>query len=84
MEKLVAVCRGVGDFDEYIEEARNGFFMDIAKPEIDAEKIIRLAYQEPEIINQMGLQLKNTITQKFGTNQKAVDLYAKLIDEEVH
>lgn len=83
MKKVVAVCKGVGDFDDYIEDGKNGFFMDIAKPEIDAERIIRLVYEQSNLVDDLGCKLRDTIKSKFGTNKKTIDLYAKLIDEEL-
>lgn len=83
MKKLVAVCKGVGDFDDYIQDGQNGYFMDIAKPEKDAERIIRLVYNQPQLVSQLGGNLKETILNRFGTNKKTIDLYANLIDEKL-
>lgn len=80
MEKAVAVCRSVGDFDEYIEEGKNGFFMDIAHPEKDAEKIIENVYHNKELIPQLGEQLKKDILAKFGNNSETLKKYQTLIE----
>ncbi len=80
MEKAVAVCRGVGDFDEYIEEGRNGYFMDIAHPEKDAEKVIEHIYSHKELIPTLGQQLKRDILSKFGNNSDTLKKYQSLIE----
>ncbi len=66
LEKVVAVCKGVGDFDDYIIDEENGFLMDIEKPEVDAERIIRKVYNEKKLISLMGSKIKSSIEKQFG------------------
>lgn len=79
-EKAVAVCSGVGDFDEYIENNRNGFLMDISTPEKDAEEIIKILYNDLSRIEKLGSTLKNTIIEKFGNNEPIIEQYKELIE----
>lgn len=80
-EKVVAVCSGVGDFDDYIVNEENGFLMNIEQPEVDSEKIIRKIYNKKELISTIGAKLKQTIRQQFGNydeiKKKHLDLIHK-------
>tara|TARA_B110000046_G_scaffold186024_1_gene231528 strand:- start:34242 stop:35369 length:1128 start_codon:yes stop_codon:yes gene_type:complete len=80
-EKAVAVCKGVGDFDDYIQHGKNGYFMDIIEPEKDAESIIETVYNSPELINLLGKNLKSTIHSTFGNSQSVINNYTDLIND---
>ncbi len=77
--KAVAVCQGVGDFDEYIINNENGYLMDISKPQIDVERIIRNAYNNPDELKSMGEKLHTTIINKFGKIDHIVLQYSNLM-----
>lgn len=79
LEKTVAVCKNVGDFDEYIVDRENGFLMEIEKPDISLEKIIREVYDKPEVLNKMGIKLRSTVLNKFGDNSEQLIPYLNLI-----
>lgn len=78
-ETPVAVCKGVGDFDEYIVDGENGFTLNISKPQDDVERIIRKVYEKPELLTKMGVALKKTVLEKFGAIDQIVDQYEELI-----
>ena len=78
-EKVVMVCKGVGDFDAYIEHGSNGFFLDIAKPEVDAEKYLSYLYENPNIAEDMGKKLKESILNNFASNKKVLQLYEDIL-----
>jgi glycosyltransferase involved in cell wall biosynthesis len=78
-EKPVAVCKGVGDFDDYIIDGENGFLLNISKPEIDVEKLIRKVYDQPETLQKMGTNLKSTVQSKFSKIEPILEQYADLI-----
>jgi glycosyltransferase involved in cell wall biosynthesis len=78
-ETPVAVCKGVGDFDEYIINQENGYIMDISKPQDDVEKIIRDVYDNPDKLQEMGKNLKQTVQKKFGKIDHIVKQYSNLI-----
>lgn len=79
MKKAVAVCQGVGDFDAYIVSNKNGFLMDIEKPEVDAENIIKNVYNNPHLIEQLGSELRKTILDKFGDQSNNIEAYTALL-----
>lgn len=81
MEKAVAVCKGVGDFDDYIEHEKNGFLMSKEAPEKDAEAIIQKVYYDKEKLKVLGQNLHQTILTQFGNNSPIVNQYKSLIDE---
>lgn len=79
-KKVVAVCQGVGDFDEYIIDKENGYLMDISNPQLDAEIIIKEIYHKPELIEEMGEKIQHTIRQKFGHNDEILKQYIALFE----
>ena len=76
MEKAVAVCRDVGDFNDYIEDGRNGFLIDRKNLEISVEEIIRRAYADKEQLRSMGRELKRDVLNRFSDS---VENRAKLL-----
>ena len=80
MKKAVAVCKGVGDFDEYIVNGENGFLMNVGRPEKDAEEIIRKVIQNPELVSEFGEKLCATVRKKFSTNETTIEKYLQLIN----
>ena len=79
MSKAVAVCEGVGDFDDYIIDNKNGYLMSIKKPEKDAERILREVYQNKKKRIEIGKNLHETILSTFGNNDSALKMYEDLI-----
>ena len=79
-ETPVAVCKGVGDFDEYIVDEKNGFLLDISKPQIDVERIIRKIYDDHEKLEELGKELKLTVQHKFTNVKPTVEQYSQLIN----
>lgn len=65
LQKGVAVCKDVGDFNEYISEGENGFFLDANNLERSLEEVIRKAYQQPEQLKEMGLALNKKVIEFF-------------------
>jgi glycosyltransferase involved in cell wall biosynthesis len=78
LEKTVAVCRNVGDFNDYIEENKNGYFLQRDDPEASIESVIRDAYGHPEKIKDFGRQLKKDVVKRFSDSpenrQRFLDL----------
>jgi len=70
LEKAVAVCERVGDFNDYIVEGRNGFLIDRGDLENSTEKIIRTAYAKKDILTQLGKELKKDILEIFSDSSK--------------
>ena len=78
MKKAVAVCKYVGDFDDYVRDGENGFLMDIETPEKDIEKIIRKVIRDKNILNACGERLYKDIVSRFTQNSTALNKYKKL------
>lgn len=76
--KTVAVCKNVGDFDDYIQNGKNGFILDIEKPEKDIEQVLRKVYQDKEILNSLGQKLKKEVMQRFNKNSITLQKYKTL------
>lgn len=77
LEKTVAVCRGVGDFDDYIIDGKNGYLMELEDPRIDIEKIIKKLYLNDDI--NTGINLRKSILENFNDNAKVLKQYESLI-----
>ena len=77
LEKVVAVCRGVGDFDDYLLDGQNGYLMDLVDPTKDIENIIKKLYSEND--SKIGKSLRKIILEKFNDNHKVLELYNSLI-----
>jgi glycosyltransferase involved in cell wall biosynthesis len=65
LEKTVAVCKDVGDFNDYICDHQNGYLMSRASIKSEIEKVIRDAYNNPEELKGMGKNLKLEVLKKF-------------------
>jgi glycosyltransferase involved in cell wall biosynthesis len=80
LEKGVAVCRNVGDFNDYIEEGRNGFFIDRDNLKQTVEKIIRIAYKDKEKLAVMGKELRKDVLRLFDDLPENRKRFTDLID----
>jgi glycosyltransferase involved in cell wall biosynthesis len=65
LQKGVAVCRDVGDFNDYITEDRNGYFLDRGNLSPSVESVIRDAYAHPDKINRCGAELRKDVLKHF-------------------
>lgn len=65
LEKGVAVCKNVGDFDDYILDGKNGFLIDRGNLEESIEKIIRKAYVDKAQLKEMGKALRQDVIRLF-------------------
>ncbi len=78
LEKGVAVCRHVGDFDDYITDDKNGYFLESNNLEQSIELVIRDAYANPDKLNRFGRELKKNVLQYFSDSpenrQRFLDL----------
>lgn len=76
--KPCAVCKDVGDFNDYFRDGENGFLMrrDHLKEEI--RRVILAAYNEHGNLGKMGTQLRTDVLEKFGdtpaNRQRYIDL----------
>jgi glycosyltransferase involved in cell wall biosynthesis len=65
LQKGVAVCKDVGDFNDYIREDQNGYFLQRNNLEQTIESAIRDAYNNPDKIKWFGNELKNDVLKRF-------------------
>ena len=65
LEKGVAVCRNVGDFNDYIIQDRNGYFLESDSLTQTIEAVIRDAYTHPEKLKDLGKELKKDVIRCF-------------------
>lgn len=80
LEKAVAVCRHVGDFSDYIEENRNGYFLESGNLMQTIESAIRDAYNHPDKIKDFGRELKKEVLQRFGDSAENRQRFLNLLN----
>ena len=81
LKKAVAVCKNVGDFDEYIIDQKNGFLLDIENTEEDIQKVIEDLYGDKNKLQKVGESLSKTIINKFTDNSFPISLYKDLLSK---
>lgn len=81
VKKPAIVCKGVGDFEDYIEHYVNGFLTDKQHPEAEAANIVRTMYQNKVQLLQVGGKAQQTITTVFDIKNVATP-YLNLLNKE--
>lgn len=81
VDKPVIVCKGIGDFDEYIEHSVNGFSVssDAESFVRESVEIIRRYYNNAEELDAIGKQLGKTIATLFHID-RVIDAHTRLIN----
>ncbi|MBS1573215.1 MAG: glycosyltransferase family 4 protein [Bacteroidetes bacterium] len=79
LQKAVAVCKGVGDFDDYIKEGENGYFLDPENLDSSIEQVIREAYKNPEKLEKVGTALKVSVLKYFSDTPENRKPYLELL-----
>lgn len=80
LEKGVAVCKDVGDFNDYIRDGQNGFMIDRGNLVSSLEGIIRTAYAGKERLEEMGKELKKDVLDMFSDAEKNRKRFIDLIE----
>lgn len=80
LEKGVAVCKEVGDFNEYIVPGKNGFFLDRYNLKASIEEAIRNAYKNPEQLKMMGKVLRQDVVKLFSDTKENRQRYLDLLN----
>ena len=80
LEKGVAVCKDVGDFNEYIIPGQNGFFLDRYNLKASIEEAIRKAYKNPEQLKIMGAALRQRVVKLFSDSKENRQRYLDLLN----
>jgi len=80
--KTAIVCKGVGDFDSYFINYKNGIILDPAKfKEIILEIIINI-YKKEIDINILGENIKKDVYSKFSISDDNIKPYIDLLNEK--
>lgn len=80
LEKAVAVCKNVGDFNDYIKEGKNGYFLERENISTTIETVIRNAYANPDKISGFGKELKTDILKYFGDSAENRQRFLELLN----
>jgi glycosyltransferase involved in cell wall biosynthesis len=76
--KPVAVCDGVGDFSDYIENGVNSYLLPTNDTEIYLKKLLREIYANKNELKIVGSKLKGTVHSKFDRSEKILNMYLEL------
>lgn len=77
--KTVAVCKGVGDFNDYIEDGKNGFLMSPNYTETEVYNVIKSSYEQPENLANLGKNLRADVIKRFNLNLEIIKSYQSLL-----
>lgn len=78
----VIVCKGVGDFDQYIKHRENGYVVDKADPVTDAVDLILQVYNDNAARAELGKNLRKTVLSFFSI-ERVMPLYRTMHQEIV-
>ncbi len=81
VNKPVIVCKGVGDFDEYIVNDWNGFLVDPNEFTEQAYHIIIKNYRDRSLLSSIGLRLHESVENLFSIDNIARQ-YTLLLEEK--
>ncbi len=79
LQKAVAVCEGVGDFNDYIEDGINGFMIDRKYLKPSMEAIIRRVYNDKALMQKAGAALQTSVMEMFSDSEKNRKRFTELI-----
>ena len=78
--KPIIICRGVGDFEDYVVHGQNGFLVARDAPDEEAYGILSaIAKNQVDTVN-IGAALYKTVTQSFHINNIAAD-YERILQD---
>lgn len=80
LEKRVIVCKGVGDFDEYIVDGENGYVLDRDQTEEQLTMILKKIFNEKKSFSILGSKLKESVMANFSASQHVIHMYEQLIE----
>jgi glycosyltransferase involved in cell wall biosynthesis len=79
LKKSVAVCEGVGDFNDYIRAGVNGFILKRDDLKNSIEEAIRQAYSHPGQLTTMGEKLHEDVFRLFADTNENRQRFLRLI-----
>ncbi|MEI9806538.1 MAG: glycosyltransferase family 4 protein [Bacteroidota bacterium] len=74
------VCKGVGDFEDYIENGINGYLVDKDNAANEAAEILKDLYHHPEKLKVLGDNIRKKVIDEFDI-QNVRPLYERLLAE---
>ncbi len=77
LEKPVAVCNDVGDFDDYIRNGIEGFVMSKENPKKELIYIVEQINTDKEATKTMGVRLKKSVLQNFSV-ENVIQAYSEV------
>lgn len=77
--RTAVVCDGVGDFNDYFEDGRNGFVMHRPGSAQELAEIIRDVYESQERLGTLGAELRAAVLERFGVSDERVADYLELL-----
>lgn len=80
LKKIVVVCSGIGDFNDYIEDRENGFLLNLNETSSDLEEVIKEVYIDSNRFREFGERLYLSIMDKFSLGNQSLQKYVKLIN----
>jgi glycosyltransferase involved in cell wall biosynthesis len=80
LEKAVAVCKNVGDFNDYIVEGKNGYFLERTDLLPSIESVVRDAYTHPEKMKNLGQELKKDVIKHFSDSVENKQRFLELLN----
>lgn len=78
VHKPVIVCKGVGDFDEYIVHGKNGLVVAPPDEASHFEEYIKIIYREPELAKKIGDELYHSVKKMFSANSETIERYLEI------
>jgi glycosyltransferase involved in cell wall biosynthesis len=78
--KTVIVCKGVGDFEDYIIHGQNGFLVNKTEAVSEATVILEKLYNNKELLQNCGTDLRDTVIKTFSIDRVA-PVYDALVKE---
>ena len=80
LQKGVAACRDVGDFNDYIIEGQNGYFLEMGSLLQTIGSVIRDAYAHPDKIEGFGAELRKDVLKHFGDSTENRQRFLNLLN----
>lgn len=79
LEKAVAVCDGVGDFNDYITDPECGYLMHRNNLKQSVEQVMRHAYANKADLKNKGINLKRKVEQMFSDKPENKKRFLELV-----
>jgi L-malate glycosyltransferase len=81
LKKIVIACKGVGDFDDYVIDGKNGILLDQNDNGVQLEKILMDLYQHYSSFESLGPNLRNAVLEGFSLNDNIIKKYLTLVND---